>query len=331
LENTKSTIGFDILSKEQSFKKYNYINNSYERSLKISKVELNNLIEKKRENNKAKMELLSQMLVFKPYYKKFLIFRQSTSPNNQFKISKYRKNLTVSVEGIESSFKFDYIYSLIDNPYEEIKYCNDMIYLNNEMISVFNNYTIQSNSSSDRQDLLALYISNPIKVVDEIVTFNTSIIDILDEVYKRLDNINDYHITVKLITSESFYEFLTITNENFKNIFEKAIQDNLCMFKEVIGFFFIIKNNTTGCQIKVIYMSYEDCTRLPQLLMKFNEINSTKKKRLNSTKKKRTAKDIGYILDESEFIETYYFASFIDIGQDDLSAENLKDLLYCLN
>jgi hypothetical protein len=290
-------------------------------------------VEKQQDGYRVKMEILANMLVLKPYFKKFLILRKAEDKSLQsyFKVPKTKKNLIITNEGIETNIKFDHISSLVDNPYEEVNYLSEKDHLNQETASILNNYILKVNAVSEGRDLLILYISKPITVVNNSLSYNTNLIEVLNEVYKRIDNVIEYQITIKLITADSFLDLLTLTQGDLKAQIENTFQENLKLFEDAFGLYFTIKNKNNNSQAKIIYISYEDTVRLPQLLMKLCEINMTKKKKQLSTKKKKIARDIGYILDESEFVDTYYFAAFIDIEQDGLSIETLKDLLYSMN
>jgi hypothetical protein len=280
------------------------------------------------------MDILGNMLVLKPYFKKFLLLRKHKHPYSGFKVSRNRKNLTCKVDSTENCFKFDYISSLLDNPYEEVNVVNENELLNSEAACIVNNYIHKINEKgADGRDLLVLYISKELRSSDNTtLSFNTNIMHILNDVYKHLDS-PEYQITAKLMTNDCFYDLPPVTESNFIEELEKSMilakGDDA---KNIIGLYFVLSNiKQSHNQVKLLYMSVNDCVRLPQILMKFNEINSTKKKKLQSSKKKKSSKDIGYILDETGFISTYYFATFIDIELDDINMESLKELLYSIN
>jgi hypothetical protein len=321
-----------------------------ERRTKLVTLDVEKLILKKEEYYKGKIETINHILILKPFYKKFCVIRSNESeiaittendisltsqnPKN-FLIQKNRKILSISE--IESLFKFDYIISLIDNPYEEIKYVKETTYINDELISIFMSYLIQMNSCNDERNFVGLYLTN---FNNNNSQLNNNITSIVQSLVNKISHFNDYTFTIKGISKSNIFNITkeTIFSENLSSsssinskmslVFKEA---NELIIKavgsedEVIGYVFCIRNVKNESKMKIFNLSFKDQNLVSSVISKFNDINVSKKKREKSSKKKRGNKEFQYIFDEMNISFGFYFATIVDVNCRDFSEFSKKD------
>lgn len=358
-----------------------------ERKQKLLIIELEKFLIKKNEYYKNKFEALSQLLILKPFYKKFCIIRnykqkerdignninltnvvtrlnlshtnlklslynnisqsESAQYNNinttyPFKIDKSRKLLTILDQGEESKIKMDYICSLFDNPYEEVNYCMESQFINDELVQMLMSYLIKMNSLNDERDFIILYLSDQLELekADGKINllFNKNLMIIVHDIINKISHYNDYTIFMKIGTKEEFYELLKESNFgdtkkfNFNN---KEIDKNLIsVFNsvdeseiKVTCIYFCIKNKKNNSKMKIFYFDYKSKLLVENLLTKFNEINISKRKKERSSKKsKKGLQDVYQILNEMEFTTSFFFSSIVDMPVDEFNSKNLSNI-----
>lgn len=304
------------------------------------------------------MESLSQILVLKPFYKKFCVIRDTaellskdkpqkvfsysndnyntkydsnSNTANIIKINKHRKILHLINEDIQ--FKFDYLLSLLDNPYEEINYTKENNYINEELVTIFMSYLIRMNQISDDRDFIVLYISDNLKIDSNLFT-------ILQEISDRISHYNDYSFNIKIssnkefkdVTKEVFFNHNHKLNLNLKEV-EKHMNNIHNNENEEYILCFTIQNKQNKSKLKVFNISCDNVNNITHLLSYLNDYNS-KKKRERSSKKRKNGKDIVYILDQMELYNGFFFMTVIDCKYDKFIPkinENIKDILLNLN
>lgn len=327
------------------------LNFRIERKQRLVNGDLEKMIAKKDEYYKNKLEAMSQILILKPFYKKFCVIRNYqpfTNYSGILKVHKNRKQLNLVNHNTDDTIlKFDYICSLFDNIYEEVNYCKEASYLNEEMINFLMSYLIKMNQVNDERNFLVLYLTHTFHVNmndENTVTsfkFCNNIIPILQELINRISHFNEYTFQVKVITGD---EFVNVSKEinfnyNFKfyinpleieksvfDFYDKVLRES---GKNIIGMSFIIKNQKNNSKFRLLNLSYNQSNIATNLISKLNEINVSKKKREKSSKKKKTSKDIHFILDEIQFIDNFFFATILDFPVEELNENqhNLKEVL----
>lgn len=297
-------------------------------------LELEKVLSKKEENYKIKIEEISQQLTFKPFYKKFAFIRNYTPDLKNIKIDKSRKFIQFLPD--ELKFKFDYISSLIDNPYEEAKYTNETTYLKEEFIFILSSYLIKMNQVNDTKDYNILYLTETL-ILDQ-THFNTNLFSVIQEIINKIQVFGDYSITLKLGINEEIVELMKETNINSNSSvkFTLNLHEIQKLYKNVVldekqpdTIIISIKNNKNNSHMRIINLDFNNVECIGALLGKFNEINVlTKKKRVGSSKKlKKNCKNIFYLLDEMEFTSGFFFSSILDINAEMLIESKVKDLL----
>jgi hypothetical protein len=271
--------------------------------------------EKKNELHKRSNELITNTILLKPFYKKYIILRQNELINHYFKISKNRKSFNNKADGIESSLKFDYIISTVDNPFE-LKNTKEDNYIYQEVITIMQTYLTKVMDMNEGKNILMMYLSKYISLN------NNVLIAIINDLLHRVSHF-EFQLDLKLIYCDKFLEIATGVN----NIRDIVIINE----EEIVGFLFKITNKVNKTEINILQLSYDDQIRFQAIATKFNEINMTKKKRNLSSKKKKGGKDITYILDEIAFEDLYYFSTFLDISNDENSIESVKEVLFNIN
>jgi hypothetical protein len=263
-----------------------------------------------------------------------------------FKIDKSRKLLTILDQGEESKIKIDYICSLFDNPYEEVNYCIESQFINDELVQMLMSYLIKMNSLNDERDFIVLYLSEQLQLekVDEKINlhFNKNLMSILQDIINKISHYNDYSMFMKIGTKEEFYELIKESNFGDSKKFNfnyKEIEKNLISVfnslneseKKLTCIYFCIKNKKNNSKMKFFYFDYKSKLLVENILTKFNEINISKRKKEKSSKKsKKSLQDIYHILNEMEFTTSFFFSSILDIPVDEFNSKNLssiKDLL----
>lgn len=306
-----------------------------ERKTRQINTEVDKAYNKKEENYKIKWESLNQAMILKPFYKKFCIIRNISMNNSEeinIRISKTRDNIILKPSTTDQiNIPFDNILSLVNNPYEELKYINETTYLNEEIISTLMSYMIKINTSSEEKDFLALYITD--NVIDNQCDGNRNIYMIFQELLNRLSHYSEHEFYIKIILKDSFKDIIKEIriNYNHKTILNiQEIEDKIKTYSNIIGIYFGIRNMKNNSKMKIFYFNIDSMNIINNLLTKFSEINVSKKKRLASSKRKKTIKDIHFILDEMEFVSSFFFAAFLDINVKELASENIKEILFNL-
>jgi hypothetical protein len=362
-----------------------------ERKQKLLNVELEKFLIKKDEYYKNKVDAISQLLILKPFYKKFCVIRNykqkekelgnQTNSTNQitrlnlchvsnnfstnnsifqsarkqinninnsypFKIDKSRKLLSISDQGEESKIKLDYICSLFDNEYEEVNYCKETQFINDELVQMLMSYLIKMNSLNDERDFIVLYLSEQLQLekTDEKINllFNKNLLLIVQDLIHKISHYNDYSILMKIGTTEEFYDLVKESNFGDTKKFNfnyKEIEKNLIPIFNAINesegkitcIYFCIKNKKNNSKIKIFNFDYKSKYLVENILTKFNEINISKRKKERSSKKsKKGLKDVYQILDEMEFTTSFFFSSIVDLPVEEFNSKNLcniKELL----
>ena len=224
---------------------------------------------------------MSQILVLKPFYKKFCVIRNVVNPssmeknnktsndysritntNQSIKIHKNRKILQLLNEEVD--IKFDYITTLLDNPYEEIKYTQENNFLNDELVSIFLSYLIKMSQFNDERNFVVLYLSDKLNSDSNLFT-------ILQEIGDKISHYNDYSFSMKIAHNKEFKDVYKEINFNHDNKLylnlkevEKACK-NLKEDEEVI-FYFSIQNRHNNSTLKIINVSFENLNVVTQLL-----------------------------------------------------------------
>jgi hypothetical protein len=328
-------------------------------------VDLEKSLAKKEEYYKNKMDCLSQILVLKPFHKKFLVLREvpessskdklkknltsnntsnySTNDTNEtqlqnknslqtIKIQKNRKILHMINEDIQ--FKFDYVLSLIDNPYEEINYTKEGPYLNEELLSIFMSYLIRMNQINDERDFIVLHISDKMKILP------ADIFPLIQELANRISHYNDYTFSLKIAVCKEFKDVTKeiIFNHNNKlvlnmNNIEKSVKNLITNEDDETVLYINIQNRQNKSKLKIFCIPYHNVNIATQLLSYMNDYNS-KKKRERSSKKRKTGKELFYILEQMEIYNGFFYMTIIDCSYSKLFPivdENLKEILLNLH
>lgn len=350
IDGNKRNLTFDTLKVEEETKMYYSIYYYFriERRLRLQYIEFDKLNTQKEEYFKNKLDTISQIIVLKPFYKKFFILRniqnKEIEKNDLLKniqINKNRKNIIYSNEKNEDlTLEFNYAISLHNNCFEEIKYAKEDSILNNELLSMFMSYMIQMTSANDERNLVSLYLSQNLNMDYPNLNFNCNMLNSLIEVAKHISHFNEILFNFKLIFRENILDILSkdyvfkdcsSNKQNFSLIlFQDLILKNetaIANKDNLIGVEFILTNTKNNSKMKIFYLNIQETTIINSLLTNFNNFN-TKKKREKSSKNKKSNKDVQFILDEMNVIEAFYFITLLDLNCDEnINLKNLRELM----
>lgn len=302
------------------------------------------------------MEALSQIVVLKPFYKKFCLIRNvrdfySNKVNcydvyeNNFKIDKLRKNIHLMHKDDETKIKFDYISSLLDNQLEENKLCNENELINNEFSLILLSYATKINSFNDERDFLILFLNESIFVginssenLSPCVSKN--LLEILIKIISQITEYSEYTLSIKVgLPGGSYYimkekhlsihnnityqELESVFSMMKHNIINLSSDPNLInqvedLENDVIYCCFEMKNLKNKSKIKLFNLSYAKIDMVGNLLSKLSEVNISKKRKDKSSKRgKNKNRDVHDILEEMDFNSNFFYVSVLDFEMQD--------------
>ena len=306
--------------------------------------ELNNnqfqLNEKKKENNQIRVELLTKIVMFKPYFKRFLVLRsrETIENNNRLAICNKKKVLSFILgSNSQTQVKFDYILSLFNNFSEVptlIQSAND--YLNEEVVNILFRLTTKHD---DSKSVCATYF----KPIAEVFNKESMLFPLLNDlVVKLIAVFTEVDLTINLIGRQDFIP----GNPQHLKIFPKDGSLNLSLMfnhefilnafnsfnndDKIYGFILTVKLTkikTSSC-LKIIFVDLNSLEIVRCLLARLVDINNAKIKGKNfKSGQKIISKEYAHLVDEID--ESFnYFPCFLDldIGNRIFKGENITFL-----
>jgi len=253
------------------------------------------------------------------------------------KLSDYRKALSIRENGNNTetiSIKFDYIISLLDNKYEELKFTNEDKFCKDELTNIFLTYINRITSLEKPQDMFILYLNKSTNLEIE----RPKYIEQLEDIFNIIGEKEAWFYSIKMLFG--FKTGSQTTHEILKDTEISNKKDNFISLKNVdytksLGLLLTLTNVRTKSKMKFLNINYtqSNVNYINYILTKLNDVNIPKKKKDKSTaKKKKVNAEMKQLLEEISFDSNLYYTTFVDInvGDNDFENEEFKEIIFNL-
>ena len=275
------------------------------------------LKEKKKENNQIRIDLLTYISLFKPFFKRFLILRSKDKAYNDSRVIICNKKKVLGyLNGYNAQiqFKFDYIFSLYNNYNELPSSLNDVNdYLNDEVGNIIFQMTTKH---EDSKSVFVTYLMN----LEDSLNYNIVLHFLNDLVLRLVSVLSDVSLTISLVSKNCFiginngqiltvdknFDLRTLLKYDFRNTnIEEVIFGIMLNVK--------LKKNKTSSQLKVLLLDMNTLDLIKCIHVRLAEINNNKIKGKNvKSGQKIITKEFNHVIDEID--ENFnYFPCFIDL------------------
>jgi hypothetical protein len=276
--------------------------------------------EKKAENYQISQEIILNICLFKPYFKKFLVLRKKEASENLVGIGLFCKSMKNYSKG-NQIFKFDQIFTKIQNPYEIIHEESDNNQLlNEELIGLISKITCRK---EDTKNALFPYFTTLTSVFRK----NSNFFNTINQLTKCLiSTFTDITLTISLIRKFEISPIndIKLTHSDkeidLSSFFSQEYilsQNNNCESEEkIVGFILLYKfQKKRQNYIKFLLLDINSIQIIKAILQKLSDTNSNKIKGRTKSAQKSSKKDFQHIFDEIDDIY-HFFYSFIDLYYD---------------